>query len=235
MIKQGNRSYAAVVIILIFILTVFNLSNCKSAPEIIEPVEEIVPEALASVTLINNTGTTIWQVNIAEVSSDNWGGDWLAPDQIIRNSENIVIQLNFPLSVVNTYDFRFIDYGGNTYTKRNITISNNSRIFINASDFCDGPPVIIINNTGVTIWYVYISETTSSYWGKDALYADQMISNGQSAIVRLPYNIGEVNRYDFMLVEAYNRSEYVRMNVPVSSYCTVVFNKDDLYIAPNTE
>ena len=233
--KLRNWLHPALFILTITIITVFNFTNCESAPIIIEPAAEIVPERLPSVTLINNTGTTIWLVHISETTSDNWGDDRLAPDQIIRNSESVSIQLEFPLNIVNTYDFRFIDYGGNAYTKRNMKVTDNGRIIFNASDFSDGPPVIITNNTGATIWYVYISETTSPYWGKDTLFNDEMILNGESTIVRLPYNINQVNRYDFMLVEAYNRNEYIKMNVPVSSYCTVVFTKGDIYVTPSAE
>ena len=37
------------------------------------------------------------------------------------------------------------------------------------------PSITIINNTGNTIWYVYISPTTSNDWGEDRLSTNQTI------------------------------------------------------------
>jgi len=230
LIKSGSRTFWP--IFTIIILAALSFLNCESAPDLIDSQEKIEKEILPSITIINNTGTTIWLVHISETTADNWGDDRLAPDQIIRNSENAAIQLDLPLSVASAYDIRVIDYSGNAYTKRNQKISDNGRILFNASDFSDGPPIIITNNTGVTIWYVYITETTSPFWGKDRLYSDETILAGESVVIRLPYNINEVNRYDIMLVEAHSRSAYVKTNVPVSSYATVRFSVNDIKAEP---
>jgi len=222
--------FQAMFALILTFLTVLNFSNCAATPVIAEPVSKDAPEAAPFITIVNNTGTTAWAVYISETTADYWGDDWLAPEQIIRNTESVTLQLEQPLSIVNMYDLRLIDYSGNAYTKRNLEISGNGRIVFRASDFSDGPLIRITNNTGVTIWYAYISETTSLSWGKDMLFSDQMIQNGETAMVRLPYSINEVNRYDIRLVEAHSRSEYIKMNVPVASYGAVVFTGNDIYI-----
>ena len=227
-------AFTAKLPILIFAcLTVFSYMNC--ATPVTTGLLDNAPEAAPFITIVNNTGTAAFVVHISETTSDYWGEDWLKPTQIIRNTESITFQLQQPLNIINMYDLRLIDYVGNAYTKRNLVITGNNRIIFRTSDFSDGPPINITNNTGVTIWYAYISETTSLTWGKDILLADQMILNGESAMVRLPYNISEVNRYDFRLVEAHSRSEYIKINVPVTSYGSVIFTGNDLYLKPDPD
>ena len=63
------------------------------------------------------------------------------------------------------------------------------------------PSITIVNNTGYEVWYVYISQTTSSTWGDDFLDPNQVLRNGESATFTLPFPLNVVNRYDIHLID----------------------------------
>ncbi|MDR1866837.1 MAG: hypothetical protein LBQ77_01055, partial [Treponema sp.] len=46
------------------------------------------------------------------------------------------------------------------------------------------PSITIVNNTGYTVYYLYISQSTATEWEEDIL-GDAVISNGDSINVRL--------------------------------------------------
>jgi len=179
-----------------------------------------------SITIENNTGYTIYYVYISETTSDSWGQDRLRSDQIISNGQSVSIQLTTPLSRVNKYDIRLLDSDGDEYTKFNVTVSNNSRIVFTKDDL-DFPSITIVNNTGYTVYYVYISETTSDSWGSDRLRSDQVLSNGQSVSLELPHYIGVVNSYDFRLVDL-DGDEYIKKNVTVKAGSRIEFTIGDI-------
>jgi len=134
---------------------------------------------------------------------------------------------------VNRYDIMLEDLDGDTYTKADVLISANARIVFTFDDYdyeeeitYDGPPITIVNNTGYTIWEVYISSTASETWGSDRLGAEEVISNGGSVSLQLPYLINVVNRYDIMLVDS-DGDSYTKADVLVSANAKIVFTFDD--------
>jgi len=80
------------------------------------------------ITIINNTGYTVWYVYVTPSTADHWGDDLLRPDQVLRNGESVSIRLGQQLSVVNRYDIQLIDLDGDSYTKWDIIITPNARI-----------------------------------------------------------------------------------------------------------
>ena len=55
----------------------------------------------------------------------------------------------------------------------------------------------INNETGVSIWYIYISKSTDEYWGDDWLGESEMLSNGSSKT----YNLNTYDTWDIMLID----------------------------------
>jgi len=86
--------------------------------------------------------------------------------------------------------------------------------------------VIIVNNTGNSVYYVYISETTSDEWGPDRLASDQIISNNESVSVQLPHPINQVDHYDIRVRDS-NNIDYVKWNVRVTANGRIVFTSAD--------
>jgi hypothetical protein len=137
--------------------------------------------------------------------------------------------------VVNRYDIRLKDSDGDTYTKMGVSISANSRIVFTFGDFdsgttttatLNGPSINIVNNTGYTVYYIYISPTASDDWGDDRLASDQVLMNNRSVSLQLPHPINVVNRYDIRLKDS-DGDTYTKMNVLVSANGSIVFTFDD--------
>jgi hypothetical protein len=186
-----------------------------------------------SITIVNNTGYTVYFVYISQTASTSWGEDRLDSTQVLSNGQSVSLQLPYPISVVNRYDIRLKDSDGDTYTKMNVLVSANSRIVFTFDDFdvesvvtYDGPPITIVNNTGYTVYYVYISQTASDTWGPDRLDSAQVLGNGQSVSLNLPYPTNVVNRYDIRLKDS-DGDTYTKMNVLVSANSRIVFTFDD--------
>ena len=110
--------------------------------------------------------------------------------------------------------------GGNV---RNFSQARSATVQISTDDVYDGPPVIIVNNTGFSVRSVFISQTASSVWGNDRLALNQTLANGESITLNLPFPINIVNRYDIML-EAVNGNRFPQMNVLVAANSRIVFS-----------
>jgi len=181
------------------------------------------------ITIVNNTGNRVASVYISQTASDVWGPDRLASDQILRNGESIALNLPFPLNVVNRYDIQLVDTNGNNYRQMDVAVAANGRIVFTAGggqSTSTGPSIIIVNNTGSTIYYVYISETTSDEWGPDRLASDQVIANNATASVHLPRPINQVDRYDIRVRDS-NNVDYIKWDVRVKANGRIVFSSAD--------
>ena len=93
-----------------------------------------------------------------------------------------------------------------------------------------GNPVItIVNNTGYVVLYLQISPVTDNTWGNDMLGPEQIIHNGQSVSISLPFPLSVSDRYDIRLISN-DGDIYRKMNVTVTPGSELVFSIDDLVI-----
>jgi hypothetical protein len=88
------------------------------------------------------------------------------------------------------------------------------------------PSIRIINNTGYTIFYVYVSRSDSDSWGRDLL-GNEVLSSGDSFLCRLPFSLDVVNRYDIQL-EDNEGDTYTKMNVLIGPNARIAFTIRDL-------
>ena len=184
-----------------------------------------------SVTVVNRTGYTGWYLYVSPASNESWGSDRLGTD-ILASGSSVTIR-NVPAISNNRYDIRLVDSDGDSYTKWNVSISDNSSIVFTFDDYdteaaetYDGPPITIVNNTGYTVWYVYISSTESDVWGRDRLAAQQTLPSGESVILNLPFPLNVVNHYDIRLVDL-DGDSYIKMNELVNANSRIVFTMND--------
>jgi len=185
-----------------------------------------------SITIVNNTGYTVYYVYVSQTASDNWGSDRLDSNETLPNGQAVSITLPYPLNVVNRYDIKLEDSDGDTYTKMNVQVTANSAIVFTFDDFdepviYDGPPVTIVNNTGYTVYYVYISQTASDSWGSDRLGSNETLENGSSVSLNLPYQLNVVNRYDIMLKDS-DGDTYTKNDVLVTANARIIFTLSDI-------
>jgi len=85
------------------------------------------------ITIVNNTGYTIYYIHLSPVSADDWEEDVLG-DDVLLDGYSINVRLATPLSVENRYDIKLTDADDDTYTKWNVTITPNMTINFNFSD-----------------------------------------------------------------------------------------------------
>jgi hypothetical protein len=108
-----------IVLGLIFVLLVSTIVFAQQGPQI---------------TIVNNTGYTVWYVYVSFTASDSWGNCLLRRDQVLRHGESITIRLSQPINVVNRYDIRLVDLDGDTYTKWNHLVTANGRVVFTFND-----------------------------------------------------------------------------------------------------
>jgi len=86
--------------------------------------------------------------------------------------------------------------------------------------------VRIVNKTGYTVYYIYVSPVTSDSWGSDFL-GNEVLVNGQTVNVKLPSALSKVNRYDIQIVDA-DGDSYTKLNVLITPNSTIEFKISDL-------
>jgi hypothetical protein len=189
-----------------------------------------------SITIVNNTGSAIWNVFVSSSASHSWGDDRLGSG-LIQNGESVELQLPFPINVVNRYDILLTNAAGSTFTKFDVLVSPDERIeFTSANRDKEtdwkpntaprGEMITIVNNTGYPIMGALIRPFSSSAWGENRLEVDQIISNGESITLRLPLPLNTSNRFDIRLTDT-DKDTYTKVKATVSAGGRIVFTFDD--------
>jgi len=91
-------------------------------------------QTLPSITIVNNTGYTIYYLYVSPTTSSSWGNDMLGT-QVLRSGNQISVTLPYQISTVSRYDIKVVDLDGDSYTKMNVSVSANSRIVFTMADF----------------------------------------------------------------------------------------------------
>jgi len=183
-----------------------------------------------TITIVNNTGYDCYFLYVSPVTDDSWGNSVLGSGNL-PNGSSFRYTLPRPLSAADKYDFLMIDLDGDSYTKRNITVTSGATITFTFNDFnytptYDGPEITIVNNTGYTVWYVYVSPVSDDSWGIDRLDSNQVLANGQSVTIRLPFPLEIVDLYDIMLEDS-DGDTYTKSDLLLSAGSRIVFTFND--------
>jgi hypothetical protein len=89
------------------------------------------------------------------------------------------------------------------------------------------PSIQIVNDTGYTFYYLYVSPSESDKWGDDIL-GDKILRSGETFTFRLPQPLSSVNVYDF-LAEDEDEDPYYKYEVTITNNARIVFTFDDCY------
>ena len=89
------------------------------------------------------------------------------------------------------------------------------------------PSVNIVNNTGYTIYFLYVSPSESDEWGVDIL-GDAVLRDGETFIYQLSEPLGRVSTYDF-LAEDEDDDPYLKWKITITNNARIIFTFDDLY------
>ena len=98
----------------------------------------------------------------------------------------------------------------------------------------DLPFINIVNNTGYTIFYVYISPSDSEDWGDDLLDSEEVLYDGETFMCQLPHPLSRVKAYDILL-EDVDGDTYSKWRVSAATNSRIVFTFDDLDIEEEEE
>ena len=95
-----------------------------------------------------------------------------------------------------------------------------------SSQSAELPVITVVNNTGYTCHYLYLSPVSSDDW-EEELLGDDILESGQSVRVRLEFPLSRENRYDFKMVDL-DGDSYTKWDVPLTENAVVVFVFDDI-------
>lgn len=148
------------------------------------PVPPTPTPSTATLVLVNNSGVDIWYVFISPTTETTWGNDWLGSDIIPAGST-----YTFSNITPGMYDLMAADSSQNPVASQ-MGVSLNGQYTWTVTNQGGGgggigggnATLTIINNSGVTIFYAYVSPSTSPDWGNDVLGAST-IANGESFTV----------------------------------------------------
>jgi hypothetical protein len=90
-------------------------------------------QTLPSVRIINNTGYDIYYLYVSSSDDDEWGEDILGKD-VLEDGMTFTYRLPVPLNRVSLYDFMAEDEDGDSYTKMEVSVTNNARIVFTLDD-----------------------------------------------------------------------------------------------------
>jgi len=180
-----------------------------------------------SLTIVNETGYTIQYLYISSNTSDSWEDDVLGR-LVIEDGKTFKLAL--PEN--GTYDFKAVDEDEDTYIKWNTMVRGDMTITFTMDDFevedggldSDQQPytitstpgrgttwVTVSNQTGYSIYYLYVSPGDADGWGVDILKDDTM-PNGEEVKVILPTGAGV---FDFRARDE-DDDEYTRFDVEMN-------------------
>jgi hypothetical protein len=186
------------------------------------------------VRILNNTGYTVYYVYISQTATSSWEEDVLGSD-VLMNGNYVDVRLSYPLTVTNRYDIRLKDSDGDSYTKWDVLITPNAVVEFTMADLDrrdsasrtpnGNPNIRIVNNTGYTVYYVYVSQAAASNWGPDVMGSD-VLGKGSSVDLWLPYPLNVTNRYDIRLKDS-DGDTYTKWNVLITPNAVIEFTFSD--------
>jgi len=141
----------------------------------------------ASIEVTNLSGTDVWYVFISPSDAEDWGEDWLGGD-VIDDGQTYTIS-GIPDG---TYDIKATDQNGETIESWwSVEVEGEMTWDISGMISLD-----VINHSGKTITYLYITPSTSDTWGDDWL-VDDVIPPGETyTIVGLSQDTYDVKATD---------------------------------------
>jgi hypothetical protein len=97
------------------------------------------PPEIPRVKIVNNTGYTGFYLFVFPVSQENWGGDVLGEDVLLKR-DSVNIRLAYQLNAVNKYTIIMFDEDDDMYIKPNVLLSSNNQTVTFTLDDLYVPP-----------------------------------------------------------------------------------------------
>ncbi len=148
------------------------------------PVPPTPTPSTATLILVNNSGVDLWYVFISPSTESTWGSNWLGNDIIPAGGT-----YTFSNIQPGMYDLLAADSNQNPIANQmGVSLTGQYTWTVTAQSGGGGAigggdaTLTIINNSGVTIFYAYISPSDSPDWGDDVLGAYTIADGGNYVI-----------------------------------------------------
>lgn len=160
-------------------------TSTPTPPPTPTPAPPTPTPSTATLVLVNNSGVDIWYVFISPTTETTWGDDWLGADIIPAGST-----YTFSNITPGMYDLMAADSSQNPVASQmGVSLNGQYTWTVTGQGGGDGGGIgggnatlTIINNSGVTIFYAYVSPSTSSEWGNDVLGASTIPAGGSFTV-----------------------------------------------------
>ncbi len=144
------------------------------------PIPPTPTPSTATLVIVNNSGSDIWYVFISPTTETTWGEDWLGADIIAAGST-----YTFSNITPGNYDLLAVDSNQNPIASQmGVSLTGQYTWTVTGQGGGGGgigggdATLTIINNSGVTIFYAYVSPSSSPDWGPDVLGASTIANGG---------------------------------------------------------
>jgi len=188
---------------------------------------------LPSITIENRTGVNFSAIYIRPSSVPDESSDWGKDYGSLSNNYDKSIDIPIPSSNYTTFDIQMRSTNPtNTYTKKNVTISDGTIVTYTSAD-SDGPlmglpNIVIQNNTGYSIGYIYMKSPNATDWGSNVLGYSSLAA-GESRAFSLPQTLSANNVYDIRLSTSNSGgNNFRKYMVTVSEGMIITFTVNDL-------
>jgi len=187
--------------------------------------------ALDALSVINRTGYDIYYLYVSPETSDSWGDDVLG-DDVLFDGSSFTVPLG-EYSDLCRFDIKAVDSDNDSYIKWEYDVCDRSKViltledlYLNEPDEGRGQDFTILNETGFTIYHIYVSPDYADDWEEDLLGADEVLLSGETFDVSFS-GYGDHCVFDIKLVDDEGDS-YSRWGVDLCSTSRVTFTLDDL-------
>lgn len=196
-------------------------------------------EFFNTVEFINNTREDIIYLFFSPADSEYWGPDVLGDSRTLSSKESIEFFISYP-NETDSFDFMAIDTAGNIYEiyEESITDGYAAQIVINKTSKSDEIDLEsleeeligleIINETGLELYYLFMSPSDSEMYGIDFMDSETTLQPGASVSVLLFNSNAEVD-YDIQGMDAEDDTFSFSLTLdPELEYQYVDITMDDL-------
>ncbi|MBF9016020.1 MULTISPECIES: hypothetical protein [unclassified Oceanispirochaeta] len=196
-------------------------------------------EFFNTIEFINNTREDIIYLFFSPADSEYWGPDVLGDSRTLSSKGSIEFFISYP-NETDSFDFMAIDTSGNVYEiyEESITDEYAAQIVINKTSKSDEIDLDsleeeligleIINETGLELYYLFMSPSDSEMYGIDFMDSETTLQPGASVSVLLFNSNAEVD-YDIQGMDAEDDTFSFSLTLdPELEYQFVEITMDDL-------
>jgi len=187
---------------------------------------------LPSITIQNRSGVGVNSIYIRPSSMPESSLDWGKDYGSLSNNYDKSADIPIPPSSYTVFDIQMRSSNPtNTYTKKNVTVSDGMILIYTSADSDNpliGTPIIVIqNNTGYTISGIYIKPSNSTDWGSDLLGYSSLGDRALRTFV-LSDQLSVNSVYDIRLESSSGGYAFRKYAVTVSDGMIITFTVNNL-------